>query len=304
MSESFGHESIVSFFEQSILNHTLNHAYAFFGPTHVGKRTVADEISRKLLNISPDRSLVHPDFVLIEREIDEKTGSRKKDISVAQIRELIHRMSQSSFEKDGYTVAIIDGAEYLNPAGANGLLKTLEEPRPQTVVFLITQDETLLLPTIRSRVQSFYFSPVSRDRIQSFLLQQGMETDRALELARESHGLPGYACSWASEHALHEAYTTEKQRCTSLLGFQFYEKLHAIEDLFENSDDHIEARGKIVEALRVWTFVLRDIMITNSLTRTHLYPALDAIRNAERDLKRNIHPRLILEHIMLTLPHI
>lgn len=304
MGTTFGHERIVSFFENCIANNTIHHAYAFFGPTHVGKRTVADEIARQLLNISRPGAILHPDFVLIERELDEKTGVRKKDISVTQIRDLIHRLSQSSFEKNGYTIAIIDGAEYLNLAGANALLKTLEEPRSKTVIFLITQDETLLLPTIRSRVQSIFFSPVGEEKIGIYLQSQGISTTQAQIFAKESHGLPGYACMWSESLQLYEEYLSEKEHAIRLTHFQFHEKLHSIEHFFEDSDDHIEARAKIVDVLRVWTFTFRDMMVESASVRKTLYPVLDRIREAERELKRNIHPRLILEHIMLALPHI
>ncbi len=304
MVPSFGHEPIISFFERCIENRTLHHAYAFFGPTHVGKRTVAEEISRTLLRIPMAGALVHPDLIVIEREIDEKTGLRKKDISVTQIRDLIHRLHQSSFEKDGYTIAIIDGAEYLNPAGANALLKTLEEPRSRTVIFLITQDESLLLPTIRSRVQSLYFSLVSQEKILLHLEKCGVDSAQAQIFSKESHGLPGYACTWAMQPGLYDIYRSEKERCLSLTNFQFHEKIQRIEDLFEDTDDHVEVRTKIIETLRVWTIALRDSMIESENLRTRIFPVLDSIREAERELKRNVHPRLILEHIMLALPHI
>ncbi len=304
MMKSFGHESILGFFETAIQRDLLNHAYAFFGPTHVGKRTVAEDIARNILHIPYTHSFTHPDLIIIEREIDEKTGARKKDISIVQIRDLIHRMSQSSFTKDGYTIAIIDGAEYLNLSGANALLKSLEEPRTRTVIFLITQDETLLLPTIRSRVQSLYFSPVSQRKIFDNMIAQGVEQKHAENLAYESHGLPGYACMWAADTTLYEAYIAEKQRCQELTFLPFYEKLQKIEDFFENKDDHIEARTRIIDALRVWTFTLRDMMVNSSESRIKIFPTLDLITQAEKDLKRNIHPRLILEHILLALPHI
>lgn len=300
-----GHEAIISFFNTCISEDRLSHAYAFFGPRHVGKRTIAEHIARIILHIPDTHTLVHPDLVVLERETDEKTGALKKDISVTQIRDLIHRLSQSAFTKDGYTVAIIDGAEHLNAAGANALLKTLEEPRARTAIFLITQDESALLPTIRSRVQPIYFSPVSAEKIKVYLELTGVTSDSATEFAHESHGLPGYACSWAEDAIVYEEYIAEKQRCMSLMHVPFHEKIKKIEEFFQDKDDHIEARSRIIDTLAVWTFTLRDILtahVSDTESLRAVSQALDSIRHAEKQLKQNIHPRLILEHIMLALP--
>ncbi len=300
-----GHEKIISFFDACVSEHRLSHAYVFSGPRHVGKRTIANHIARTILGIPQNQALVHPDLIVVQRELDEKTETLKKDISVMQIRDLIHRLSQSAFAKDGYTVAIVDGAEHMNVAGANALLKTLEEPRARTIVFLITQDEYILLPTIRSRTQSIYFSPVGVEKIKTHLESVGIESNRAEEYARESHGLPGYACNWVGDTTLFEDHISFKQRCVSLMHIPFYEKIQKIEEFFEDKDDHIEARARIIDMLGVWTFTLRDIMIlrsSNFETRYTVSQVLDSIRQAEKQLKQNIHPRLILEHIMLTLP--
>ncbi len=300
-----GHETIISFFTTCIATQKLSHAYTFCGPKHVGKRTIAEYVARMILGISSAHAFTHPDLIIVEREIDEKTGTLKKDISIGQIRDLIHRLSQSAFTKDGYTVALIDGVEYLNTAGANALLKTLEEPSSRTVIFMITQDESTLLPTIRSRAQSIFFSPVSRGKIQTYLESQGLDSVRAQEYARESHGLPGYACGYFADSAKYEAYMIEKQRCTALIGIPFYEKISRIEDFFQDRDDHIEARARIIDILAVWTFTIRDMTIEQIRTgerKNTLYRVLDMIRQSEKQLTQNIHPRLILEHLMLALP--
>ncbi len=300
-----GHEKIISFFDACISERKLSHAYVFSGPRHVGKRTIANTIARTILGISRDQALVHPDLIVVQRELDEKTETLKKDISVTQIRDLIHRLSQSAFAKDGYTVAIVDGAEHMNAAGANALLKTLEEPRARTIVFLITQDEYTLLPTIRSRTQSIYFSLVGVEKIKTYLESVGIPAGQAEEYAHEAHGLPGYACDWAHDSTLYEYHVSLKQRCVSLMHIPFYEKIKKIEEFFQDKDDHIEARARIIDMLGVWTFTLRDIMTlhsSNSESRYVVSQVLDSIRHAEKQLKQNIHPRLILEHIMLALP--
>ena len=57
----------------------------------------------------------------------------------------------------GRRIAIIDDADLLNDAGANCLLKTLEEPPPHSVLILIGTSPARQLPTIRSRCQLIRF---------------------------------------------------------------------------------------------------------------------------------------------------
>lgn len=301
MGNIIGHDSIISFFEKGIREGNLSHAYIFFGAPHVGKYRVAEEIARMLFKKNTE-SLVHPDFIVVKREIDEKTGMLKKDISITQIRDLIHRLSQSAFVQDGYVVALIDGAEHLNLSGANALLKSLEEPRTKTVVILISQDQSLLLPTIRSRAQSIYFAPVAEHSISEALVKKGIDAEHARTIARDAHGIPGYALEWAHNPHLYEEYVLEKSRFKSLIGARFHEKLAVIEHFFEQKEDHIEARGKIIEALNFWTLALRDMIVLEGADFPRGAAVLDRIADAKVQLRGNIHPRLILEHLVLSIP--
>ena len=79
----------------------------------------------------------------------------------------------------GRRIAIIDDADDLNEEGANCLLKTLEEPPPQSVLILIGTSVDKQLPTIRSRCQIVRFQPLQADLIAELLVQQGIATNPA-----------------------------------------------------------------------------------------------------------------------------
>jgi DNA polymerase III subunit delta' len=103
----------------------------------------------------------HPDFRLISPEdADEsedapkKKATKKSQISVAQIRQLIDYLSLSSHQADSHRVILISPAETLNLASANALLKMLEEPPANTLFLLVTSQPQRLLPTILSRCQA------------------------------------------------------------------------------------------------------------------------------------------------------
>lgn len=90
------------------------------------------------------------DFLLIDREEDEKTGKKKQDISVESIRELLPVWGQPP-HGGGTRVTVVVEAQHLNGNSANALLKTLEEPRPGNVFVLTAPQRERLLETLVSR---------------------------------------------------------------------------------------------------------------------------------------------------------
>jgi DNA polymerase-3 subunit delta' len=57
----------------------------------------------------------------------------------------------STAGEGGWRVCIVDSADELNAAGANALLKILEEPPARSLLLLVSHAPGRLLPTIRSR---------------------------------------------------------------------------------------------------------------------------------------------------------
>ena len=138
----------------------LHHAVILHGPAAQPLRDLAVRLA-KTLNclhgttgddcascVRVDRRL-HPDV-----HFTEVAGERKQ-ISIEQIREIVGEATLRPYEGRN-KVFIIDPADALSIAGSNSLLKTLEEPVPDTVFILITRSPDLLLPTIKSRSQHVY----------------------------------------------------------------------------------------------------------------------------------------------------
>jgi len=92
----------------------------------------------------------HPDFYLIS------PLAESKNIAIDQIRDLIKGLVQTP-QQNRYKVVVIDPAESLQIAAVNALLKTLEEPTPDTFILLLCQQPSLLPATLRSRCQVFSF---------------------------------------------------------------------------------------------------------------------------------------------------
>jgi DNA polymerase III subunit delta' len=89
-----------------------------------------------------------------------------------------------STHRDGYRVLLIHPAEAMNLSAANALLKTLEEPLPRTVIFLVSDQLGRLLATIRSRCQRVLVPPPDATTARAWLQSQSIaNADDALAAA-------------------------------------------------------------------------------------------------------------------------
>ncbi len=90
----------------------------------------------------------HPNFYLID------LLSEKKNIDVAQIREMITYTNKSTFNNMERFI-LIDNIENLNKNSINALLKIIEEPNENVFFILINNNEKNILPTLKSRCLLF-----------------------------------------------------------------------------------------------------------------------------------------------------
>ena len=90
----------------------------------------------------------HPNFYLIDLLND------KKNIDIAQIREMITYTNKSTFNNMPRFI-LIDNIENLNKNSVNALLKVIEEPNQNVFFILISNCEKNILPTLKSRCLTF-----------------------------------------------------------------------------------------------------------------------------------------------------
>ena len=99
--------------------------------------------------------------------IDPK-GTKQLTIYKDDSDKIIHQLNFKSYE-GGYKTIILWLPEKLNLTAANKLLKVIEEPYPNTLFILITEDIDKVLPTIVSRTQLIKFPKLSVSKIEEFL---------------------------------------------------------------------------------------------------------------------------------------
>jgi len=169
MIELIGFEKEYSDLLKRYKSNNLPNSILIHGLSGIGKRTFLNKLVKNILNIEfKDNNLdhhlnlfknnTHPNIKIIEKEIDSKTGKIKTNITIDQIRRLKTFLNSTSIIQNSSKIVIIDSADYLNISSANSMLKILEEPKENTYIFLISNQISLLLPTIRSRCLKIKFN--------------------------------------------------------------------------------------------------------------------------------------------------
>ena len=182
---------IVDCFERILEQDKLNHAYLFTG------NFASFDLAQKLAQsrFCQDKMGVWPCGecrscrLIAEEDFSDVTVVRPQNqiIKTERIRELLKNFSQSGVEGNEQ-VFIICEAEKMHLNAANSLLKMIEEPQSEVYIFLLTSDENLILPTIKSRTQVFHF-PKNEDYLVAKLEESGLLKDQAQLLAAYSQTL-------------------------------------------------------------------------------------------------------------------
>ncbi len=188
------------------------HAWLLTGAAGLGQFDLAMAIAASSLCESPApkacgkceschmvRAKSHPDLAVLlpetlslalgfpldektQKDLDDKKRKPSRQIKLEAVQDLINFVQRTSSRGKGLVVVIYP-AQAMNAIAANALLKSLEEPAGNTRFVLASEDSAALLPTIRSRCQSFVLTPPDDQQIASWLVLQGvLEKDAAVWL--------------------------------------------------------------------------------------------------------------------------
>ena len=214
-NELLGHKEIAERFRAALAEGRLAHTFLFVGPEGIGKRSFALGLAKALLCQRRAVELLdpcgecsgcvqvaagtHPDLIIIGRppgKSEIPVGILKGDDTFPVEQSLLFNLGLRPFY-GGRKVAILDDADYLNVAGANCLLKTLEEPPPASVLILISTSAEKQLPTIRSRAQLVRFRPLTEEQVSKLLLEREIVSD--VTEAKKLAALAGGSLTRAAE---------------------------------------------------------------------------------------------------------
>ncbi len=303
----FGHERVQHFFEQVLKTGNFHHAYAFIGPSGVGKKTFAQALSARILRVAEKDLPRCPDFSCFGRNVDEKTQKMKKDITVAQAREIKEKILHRSW-LGGKKILLIDEAERLNEEASNALLKVLEEPSADTIIFLIIADENQVLPTILSRCQKFSFTLVEDQIIEEALRVRGAPGEVVVAMAGSSAGRIGRALSWLKSPSEYDSYVQQTLAWEHLCIGTARERWQTVETIINDTTEVGDTKDGLIDVLQIWVCAERSRMLASAVESPsslqkifqHI-KTLDTLMKSQKLLTMNVQPRLVLENILLTL---
>ncbi len=187
---------------------SMPHALLMVGIDGIGKRHFANLFANFMLCKNPQgdavcgechdchmfRANTHPDLMWVEPEAVGKI------INVEQIRAVVKKVNESTLT-GGYRVIIINPATAMNINAANALLKTLEEPTPNTLIMLICNQGLRLPATIISRCQKVMFIRPPHAQAVAWLREQ-LDDDKIDPqlLLKLADGAPLKALFWLQEN--------------------------------------------------------------------------------------------------------
>lgn len=191
LPDTFFHISLWNYLKRCHDQKRFSHAWIFGGPKGLGKKDFALHVAASLLENGSLREAPttlfseairrlkekrHPDFLYLAAEDFEK-GT----ISVDTVRTIVPFVHTHPLE-GSYKIVLIDSLEALNINASNALLKSLEEPSPHVLFFLIAHHVGHVLPTILSRCQRLLFKPFPLERFEVFF---GKEAGKELYILTE-----------------------------------------------------------------------------------------------------------------------
>src|SRR6266478_2913038 len=255
--------------------------------------------TRLFVQTHPDVLVVPPDPPQMMIKVDQvRRVIETIYYRPGEARERIYIFTQSAFMKEA----------------ANSLLKVLEEPPEFATIFLLTENPSELLPTIRSRSMIVTLAALPAEEIERDLARHRPEwsaKQRALA-ARLSNGAVGAARSFDLA-----GYTTARTQALTILNTALRGADHS--ELFKVTETYragAEGRDKIEKLLRTLYSLLRDLAFLNSGTPelvrntdiqaelTKLAAAVDfdwiafaaeRLNDVERGMRRNLLRSLSLD---------
>lgn len=229
-----GHDRQKGLLRSFLKEGRLPHAFLFAGQEGIGKKKVALEFIKHVFCeggsgcdacrpcVKINRQ-VHPDLLLIEpreKKVDDEAEGEDSDQRSSltarsfipraliagdregKVRGLNQEILAYPYESTKRAI-LIDDADHMRKEASDALLKSLEEPPPFNLFFLITSAEREIPTTIRSRCVRIAFSPLPKEHVERYFRETiGVEEKRARLLSHIACGSIGNGLFWMKENNL------------------------------------------------------------------------------------------------------
>lgn len=260
-------EAVYQSIIRSLADDRFVHACLISGIDGVGKKTLAGLIAQSLVcsgasgasrpcGVCPEcRQIImktHPDYYILQPgvPINKVTAKGAKSIPVDDIRTVNATLGVSA-RAGGRRVVAIYQADTMTSAAQNSLLKTLEEPKDDTVFLLLSSNTGGLLPTIISRCRNFKLHPWEDKYIMNVLRRSGFSEKRCRDSVNAAQGSIGRALTFAGDE---EYWSRRSEILADFFGTESYRQILSVSEKWKDRKDMSQ------ELLQDIDDILRTIM--------------------------------------------
>lgn len=317
-----GHEAALAGLVAAHRQRRLSHAVMLSGPAGVGKTTVAERLAETVLDATawPGGAAAHPDLWMEDSDAERLGIDRVRPSSRADAGPSLQELMSRRTYAGGWRVAVMARADRLTEQAADALLKTLEEPPPDTLIVLCAANPEALPATVLSRVQQVALATVDAERVARWLEAAGVAPAVARLAAALGAGRPGRAHRLASEPGALAAEVRALHAFLAVAGGGMEGALRAAAELTPGAG--AEGRERALLILSVWSSFVRDAVCeaaavpemcvwtdyreplaqwAESLGPARLTDVLGMLLQASTDIAQYAQPRLTFERLFLDI---
>ena len=270
LSNIYGNEKTKERLSSVIRGRTLSHAYILCGEKGSGRHTLALSVVASL-NCEMQGSKPVPCMkcntcrrIFAGQFTDVKVLSMqgaKSSIGVDEVRVIREDMFLSATES-AYKAYIFEDADKLTVQAQNALLKVLEEPLNNVIIFLLCERRDKLLITIRSRAPMITMDYLPVEVIDKYLMahseearvRRAKDADGYADALRRADGRIGRALLLLNEESMEAYRTMHDEVCSLLTAFSphtpYATLLSEVSSLPKSRGDFVEMMEEVLRGLR------------------------------------------------------
>lgn len=318
-----GHKDIINYIRNAVSEDKVSHAYILNGERGSGKKMLANLFASTLQceKGGPDpcnechsckqaESGNHPDIIHVTHE-------KPNTISVEDVRTQVNNDIMIKPYQGPYKIYIISEADLMTPQAQNALLKTIEEPPEYAVIFLLTENAQMLLPTITSRCVMLKLRNIKDTLIKKYLMETVKVPDYKADMCTAfAQGNMGRAIMLANSEHFNEI----REEAVQLLKYIDEMDLNEVVKAIKRISAYKLEINDYLDIIMIW---YRDVLIykaTQDVTkvvfkdqlscikaraRKNSYEGiekiLESLEKAKSRLKANVNFDLVMELLLLTI---
>lgn len=318
-----GHKDIINYIRNAVSEDKVSHAYILNGERGSGKKMLANLFASTLQceKGGPDpcnechsckqaESGNHPDIIHVTHE-------KPNTISVEDVRTQVNNDIMIKPYQGPYKIYIISEADLMTPQAQNALLKTIEEPPEYAVIFLLTENAQMLLPTITSRCVMLKLRNIKDTLIKKYLMETVKVPDYKADMCTAfAQGNMGRAIMLANSEHFNEI----REEAVQLLKYIDEMDLNEVVKAIKRISAYKLEINDYLDIIMIW---YRDVLIykaTQDVTKVvfkdqlscikararkssyeGIEKILESLEKAKSRLKANVNFDLVMELLLLTI---